>query len=298
MASKCFPLVRGRVMRVTRLDGCGRPVPGDDSVVTTDGFVSVGLTSNTEEGEAISVTNANGKVCVSDTPAPTFTGYDVEVTYCDVDPELFALMTGQDTVVDWEGNIVGFRVNSDVNMDDSGFALELWSSVPAQQCDPDAAAGTGEYGYFLLPFVKGGVLGDFTIENAAVSFSLSGAQSKAGGAWGSGPYDVVAIDATNQAGPLLEPIEAGDHLHLQLTTIAPPEPSCGATALGQVATGADGTNGTFTPANSYAPETLADMTGVVATPNTAWTGTQHVVLGDGSSAHWDGTAWVAGTPTG
>ena len=43
MASKCFPLVGGSVMRVTRLDGCGRPDESDpDAVqVTTDGFVSI-----------------------------------------------------------------------------------------------------------------------------------------------------------------------------------------------------------------------------------------------------------------
>jgi len=296
MASKCFPLVRGRVMRVTRLDGCGRPVPGPDSVVTTEGFVSVGLTSNTEEGEAISVTNANGKVCVSDTPPPVFTGYDVEVVYCNVDPELFALMTGQKTVEDAQGNIVGFRVNSDVSLDDSGFALELWSSVPAQQCDPDAAAGTGEYGYFLLPFVKGGVLGDFTIENAAVSFSLTGASTKGGSTWGVGPYDVVADDV-GACGPLLEPIEAGDHLHLQLTTCAPPEAMCGSTSLGDPATGATAGNpGTFTPANTYGPMTLADAGSLTASPTTAWVSPQHIVLGDGSTAHWDGAAWVAGKP--
>ena len=93
--SKCFSLVRGRVMRVTRLDGCGAVVLGPDSQVVSDGFISVALTAQTDEGTAISVTNAAGKVCISDEPCPTFTGYDIAVEFCGVDPALIDIMTGQ-----------------------------------------------------------------------------------------------------------------------------------------------------------------------------------------------------------
>jgi hypothetical protein len=62
------------------------------------------------------------------------------------------------------------------------------------------------------------------------------------------------------------------------------------------ATGATGVTspGTFTPPGAMAPANLAAMTGVTASPATAWTTGQYVKLGDGSTAHWDGAAWVAG----
>lgn len=61
------------------------------------------------------------------------------------------------------------------------------------------------------------------------------------------------------------------------------------------ATGATaGSPGSFTPAGAAPPANLAAMTGIVATPATAWTTGQHVVLGDASHCHWDGAAWVAG----
>src|SRR5262245_56874913 len=164
--SKCFALVRGRAMRVTRLDGCGAVVLGPDSQVVSDGFVSVALTANTDEGTAISVTNAAGKVCISDEPCPTFTGYGIEIEFCGVNPELYAMMTGQDTVLDGAGLAVGFRVNSKVDACDSGFALEVWSNVPSAACEPGAGQA---YGYMLIPFVKGGIIGDFTIANDAVN---------------------------------------------------------------------------------------------------------------------------------
>ncbi|HEY6415975.1 MAG TPA: major capsid protein, partial [Acidimicrobiales bacterium] len=62
------------------------------------------------------------------------------------------------------------------------------------------------------------------------------------------------------------------------------------------ATGATaGTPGSFTPSGSTAPDNLNDIqSNVTASPATAWTTGQRVVLGDGSEAHWDGTAWQPG----
>jgi hypothetical protein len=55
-----------------------------------------------------------------------------------------------------------------------------------------------------------------------------------------------------------------------------------------------GTPGTWTPGGSSPRSNLADMTGCTATPATAWTTGQHVVMGDGNKAYWNGTAWMAG----
>lgn len=62
------------------------------------------------------------------------------------------------------------------------------------------------------------------------------------------------------------------------------------------ATGANGVSspGSFTPAGAMAPANLAGMSAVVANPVTAWPAGTYVKLGDGSTAHWNGTAWVAG----
>lgn len=289
--NKPFSLVRGRAMRVTRLDGCGAVDRGPDAAIVSDGFITVGLTAQIEEGEAISVTNAAGRVCISDEPAPRFTGYDISVEFCGVDPLLYELMTGMPVITDSDGNRVGLKMNSGVDASASGFALEVWSNVPSAVCDPNAGVA---YGYFLVPFIKGGVIGDFTIGNDAVNFSLSGAKSKDGNNWGTGPYSVVR-GAAGSPGPLLEALDSRDHLHMQLTTIAPPEPSADGIAVGVPATGATAGNpGTFTPANSYGPDTLAGMSTVTASPTTNWTTGQHVVLENGTFANWNGTTWVAG----
>jgi hypothetical protein len=64
---------------------------------------------------------------------------------------------------------------------------------------------------------------------------------------------------------------------------------------GSVATGATaGTPGSFTPTDSVAPANLAAMASVIATPSSAWTAGQNVILGDASTAHWDGDSWESG----
>lgn len=229
-ASKCFSPVRGRAMRVTKLDGCGRPVYGEESVAVSEGFVTISFTANTDDGEEINVTNAAGKTCVREVPCPTFLGYSVEIEFCQVDPGLLAMLTGQDVVYDVTGAASGFRVNSDVSPCDSGFALEVWTGVPGVACDPNAAPGAVPSGYLLLPYLQGGIFGDFTIENGAISFTVTGANTKTGSAWGVGPYDVLR-GAGGTPGPLATPIASGDHLHVEFTDLANPVGFCGTQPL-------------------------------------------------------------------
>lgn len=225
--TKCLKFVRGRAARFTRLNGCGVPVYGEASTVTTEGIITIGYTANIDEGDEINVPNFAGVTCVLDTPAPQLTGYTLEIQFCEVDPELYALATGQAVVLDAFGNAVGFDVDTSVSSLDTAFALEVWAGAPAQRC---AEGGTGSFGYFLAPFVQGGVLGDFTIENGAVTFTISNATTKQGNAWGVGPYDVT-LDASSVASPLLTAIGTNVALRAMIVNLDPPEAECGSRPL-------------------------------------------------------------------
>jgi hypothetical protein len=62
-----------------------------------------------------------------------------------------------------------------------------------------------------------------------------------------------------------------------------------------VATGATaGIPGTWTPAGSAPRANLAAMTGCTATPATAWTVGQYMLMADGQKCHWNATTWVTG----
>jgi len=299
-----YSLIRGRRMRVTRLDGCGHPVYGTDTQSVTDGFVSVGFTAQTTEAEPVEITNANGDICARDPGNPKFNGYQLEITFCGVQPCIFEMLTGQPPVLDATGETVGFKMNTAIDTSASAFALEVWAGVPGVQCATGTSGG-GSFGYVLIPFVSSGVVGDFTIENAAVNFVVSGASTKDGNGWGIGPYDVVP-DAAGDADRLPMPLDKDDHLYVVWTPIAPPEETDGCVALAEppeiALTGVTaGTPGSFQPPNATAPSNLADLKadpvvgdGGTNNPSTVWNTGEYVVLGDGTDAYWNGTAWASG----
>ena len=67
MATKCFSLVRGRVMRATALDGCGNIRDLECSAIVSEGFISVAFTANIDEGEEITVAVLEGRNSASRT---------------------------------------------------------------------------------------------------------------------------------------------------------------------------------------------------------------------------------------
>lgn len=227
--SKTLKPVKGRRLRVTKLDGCGRPVYGDASVNVSSGFVSIAYTANSIESDEINVTNANGDRCIYEPARPSLVGYTAEITFCEVDFELFSILTGAVLLYGADDEVIGFDVDTSVDLADQGFALEVWiGDNSGDACtDPNSQ---GKFGYVLNPFLQGGIVGDYTIENGAVSFVVTGAASKDGSAWGVGPYDVM-LDELGAAGPMLTPINTTTPMRLMQVEVAPPEATVGARPL-------------------------------------------------------------------
>jgi hypothetical protein len=221
--TKPIKLVKGRRMRATRLDGCGRPVYGEDSVAVTKGFITSAYTAQTSDSDEIRVTNAGGETCIFEPAETTFNGYAIEMTFCEVDPGFFSMITGQEVYLNYLGEAIGFTVDTAVGLTTQGFALEVWAGAPSTDACTDENA-QGSYGYVLTPFAKGGILGDFTIENGAVTFTLTGASTKDGNAWGKGPYKVMLNAGTPDpiSGPLVTALSTTDHLLMIAVEIAPP----------------------------------------------------------------------------
>lgn len=222
MATKCFPIVRGKRLRATRLDECGNP--GDygtpNAQVVTKGFISVALTAVTEAGTEIITKDANGDICVNDRSRDQFKRFDVVAQFCEVNPSLVELMSNAVVEEDWNGDVVGIRIPEGAALESTG--LELWTGVPGSDCVPGEPT---VYGYMLLPFLVPGVVGNITINNGAATFEVRG-QTRGAGGWGVGPYDVVPTDGVGGAGPLAVPMGPKEHHLLRTTTIAPPEASC------------------------------------------------------------------------
>jgi len=222
--TKEVAFLKGRRMRVTRLDACGRVVYGDNARATSEGFVSISVTSNTNATDEIRVTGAAGQTLLYEASVTELAGFSPELTFARVDPEMLSLMTGQPVVLDSFGNVVGFDVDTKIQLTGLGFALEVWMGAPSNgdACSDEEAEGA--YGYVLFPFLQGGVLGDFSIENGGISFVLTGASTKDGNAWGRGPYDVQLNGASGAKapGPMVDAVSSTTALRVIVTDVAPP----------------------------------------------------------------------------
>ncbi|MEU7323425.1 hypothetical protein ABZ682_23165 [Streptomyces griseoviridis] len=214
-------------VRVTRLDSCGRPVCGDDNGFVFDCVASIAANPNVDDGDDISYRAANGRQCGYKKGCPTFNGYDLEINFFSVSPEFIEITTGNPVVFGFDGKPIGY---DDCSVQcKTGFALEFWAEVLGDDvCDVNGTGGA--YLYYLLPWVTNGLLGDLEIGSEAVTLQLTGA-TRAGGGWGVGPYDVININASGTAGPMLTPIGATCHRRTFLTSIAPPEAVCDYTTV-------------------------------------------------------------------
>lgn len=225
MATKCFRSIQGIALRVTRLDVCCTPSTGTAcDFVTSESFITLNLSAEIEEPDEFIVKLANGKLCINSLGCATLKRYNVEIEICNADPDLFEVVSGVNTVFDYNGDAVGFQVDQDLG-ECNRFALEWWTKVVGDDC-VDAGTGAASYLYWLLPCVSNGRVGDLTFENGPLTWTLTG-EALPSSVWGVGPYNVVASDSENTPSPLLEPLGADTALHVQYSTLAPPTEICG-----------------------------------------------------------------------
>jgi hypothetical protein len=224
MTTKCFAPLLGKRIRVTVLDECGAVgAPAtEDGFLATDGFISVQLSAEVEEGTEIIQRKADGSLCVNEKFSDSFKRFTVEIEFCGVNPSLLGMVSNAEPYMDDGGtDVIGFTVPE--GPIDKKFALELWTGLSGQACEPGAESAGG---YLLLPFIQAGVLGDITVNGEdSVTFSLTGAYTKGGNQWGVGPY-LVVNDATATPAALPTALDPLDHLLLIDTSLAPPPSAC------------------------------------------------------------------------
>lgn len=227
MTSVCQAPIQGTTMRVQTVNSCGTPSVGSCVSAVSTGFVSVEMQDQVESGQEIIVQNAAGVLCVNEKSPKQLKWIDVTITFCNVDPELFGLITGATLVLNDAASpaAVGFQTRTS-NYAAGMFALEVWTNISQSQCTTIGTFSLVPYGYFLLPNVVEGVVGDVKIENGAISFTVSG-RTKQGTNWGTGPKNVLANMTTGAPEKLLVALPSDTHRHLQWTYMAPPTASCG-----------------------------------------------------------------------
>lgn len=283
--------IKGRVMRLTALDECGAPLYDSAlGMIVSAGFMSISWEHEMEAGEEYLVKNAWGDFWINEKDADRAKWLNLGMDFCEVDPETLVMLSGAVGNFD-ESGIVGAFFDSNENI--NAFALETWTRATGQACSPD---GAPLWGYFAASYVRNGMIsGGGTVENGPMNIEISGdgfgavedPNNLGSSLWGTGPYG----DA-----PTVNPWPLGAFRYIGITDVQPPAETNGARAI-IVATGAtedSGVEGTYTPTNAGPPMTAAGLTSVTASPATAWDTGSFITTGDGSTAHWDGSAWATG----
>lgn len=238
--NSALPIIKGYRIRATRVGRCGLPLAGPKATIVTDGFIEFGMERETADGDEIETKNAQGQICATDRTMDQFKRWNLTLQLCGVHPELISFFTDQPVVLDAEGDAVGLLQQTGAN-DTGAVALELWAGTGGgDDCDvpeDDSIFETIEEGeqpfdgmYFLIPWVRGGTLGDMTVNGTDAAEITVSAFSGSGAHWGRGPYNVIS-DGAGSATRLLTPVPKNTHSWMQRTSIKPPEVTNGAVAL-------------------------------------------------------------------
>lgn len=224
MGTRCFKPIFGKRIRVSKMDSSCRAVTGGDCAeIVTDGFISLTLSSETEDGAEVVVKKASGAVCISHKNPDSFKRFTLEMEFCGVDPDLLSFMTNMTAYADWNGDVVGATVYEGTV--EEKFGLEVWTGLANYEA-PTGATIEEASGYVVLPCINAGVLGDITVDGEnAVSFTMQGAYTVSGHQWGVGLHNVMMNGANPDVLP--EALLPTEPLLITETGVAPPPSACG-----------------------------------------------------------------------
>lgn len=216
MATQILKSIKGKVVRLTRLDSCGEVVEGSCSSLVSECFVSVTIGAEVEAGDEFLVKNAWGDFCINDKDSDRFKWANVTINFAELNPDALDMIADATPVIS-SGDAIGATFGTTGN--ETSFALEVWTKRTGQDCAP----GDQEWGYFVVPFVKNGRIdGDITIENAAATLTVVGQGFAAPATWDETPYD---------ENPFVEPFPAGELFGMVVTTVQPPADTNGCVAI-------------------------------------------------------------------
>jgi len=220
MATKMLNSLKGRVIRVTRLDACGAPVVGACSSIVTEGFISVEFAPEIEAGEEYTQKNAWGDFCISEKDYDRTKWVNVNLSLCEINPDLLDVIGGANPILDASGtDTIGASFGQDGQLE--AFAIEVWTKQAGGACD----GGTSEWGYFVAPYcTNGSIAGSVTIENGVMALDMTGQAQPATDDWGVGPYGdnpLLTVDGFPE----------GDIWAVVRTTVQPPADTDGCAAI-------------------------------------------------------------------
>jgi hypothetical protein len=230
MSTECLQPVGGTVMRALKLDACGNPLTGVGSCkVVSEGFISVERTAEYADPDQFIQKNAAGKVCLKHRTAPQLLWYTYNIMFCEVDVDLYTMLSGSQVVLDdtpVTPNHIGWSTRTSL-IGTTNWSLELWLPLSQEAC----VGANVPYLYWVSPWIHQGTISTpLTVENGPVTFGVSGAKTQFPSPWGVGPYN-VQYDQFAAPEKLFTAIVSDEADRFFRTELAPPTAACGCTTV-------------------------------------------------------------------
>lgn len=224
MVSQCVTPIKGRMMRLIKLDTCGNPVTGAASaMVISKGFISVSPKPQYEDGSEFTKKAADGTLCVNQKDDGSLKRVQLELKWCVLDPDAIVLQTGARLLTT---SATGTGVAFGESLATAQFSLELWQDVTGRGAC--TASGIQQYVYWAFPNVGNAQVQDYSVENDALEFTITAETTAVGTRWGTGLGWTSNFWLPTNTGSVLN---SDEHYAYNITTTAPPTAVCGAQTL-------------------------------------------------------------------
>lgn len=285
MTTKSLKSIKGRVVRLTRLDQCGLPVFGACSSVVSKTFVQVTIGREDRAGDTYEQANAWGELEINEKDPDVLKWAPTGIQFAELNPDALDIIGGSTPIIAG-ADTIGSGFGSLPN--DSAFAMEVWTKAAGQNA---CLGGVPLWGYFVVPFLKNGKIdGDLTIANAPLNITMAAeGYADDAGNWGVGPYGDNPLLAT--AG-----LPVGLAWAQVVTTVQPPAPTVSCVALADISTVEEGdvfpVNQLVTAETDAEGLTLTGL-GYIPATNANWATGEFFTIGT-FKFNWNGTVWKAG----
>lgn len=181
--SECFHTLSVCMSRVAKLAPDGSPLAGEKNLYVTDSIISLTMAIQLKEGAEYEQENGCGDLCFAFENPDQIKGLDLQVSFCQEDPELTVLLSGGD-LIETGGETTGYAapyVGTVANPD--GVSLEVWTkNIQGSALDAD------------YPFVRwvfgrtSWVIADKTFEAGPIVHPFTG-KAQENASWLDGPVN-------------------------------------------------------------------------------------------------------------
>ena len=212
----CYTPIKGRVIRVVLLDACGVPVCGDGSaLIVASGYTKVDQKAQYDTGAEFIVRTADDELCVNEKAADALKRLEVTMEWCQIDPGLVVNTISPSRLLNFSQPGIGTGFALAEGTSSLRFSHEVWQRVTGDSaCDED---GNPQWVYNAWPNLGNGKIGDYSIAAEPSKLIIIAESKKVSPLWW------IGEDWLGEGAVQIIP----DHWFQNVTTVAPPEPTCG-----------------------------------------------------------------------